>query len=194
MSSRCHRLAEVVPSYAAFLRAINLGPTRKFPKEAIKAAVESTGATEVETYLNTGNVRLTSSLRSPARVEAALERAFLADRGFEVPTIVVTTAELKRLVEVVDRLWAEYGEPAKHSVTLFKEWPSEAAIEALGAYDAGANQVVVEDRAAHVLLGESFHEARVLRSREFAALGVGTARFATVVRELARRWGVVPGS
>ena len=29
-----------VPTYLAFLRAINLGPTRQFPKTAIIAAVE----------------------------------------------------------------------------------------------------------------------------------------------------------
>ena len=49
-----------VPTYAAFLRAINLGATRKFPKDAIKAAVEGAGMTDVETYINTGNVRFTT--------------------------------------------------------------------------------------------------------------------------------------
>ena len=28
-----------MPTYVAFLRAINLGATRKFPKDAIKAAI-----------------------------------------------------------------------------------------------------------------------------------------------------------
>ena len=41
-------------TYIAFLRAINLGATRKFPKDAIKASVEAAGGTDVETYINTG--------------------------------------------------------------------------------------------------------------------------------------------
>ena len=77
-------------TYIAFLRAINLGAKRKFPKDAIRAAVEAAGGARVETYINTGNVRLDSSLRSRTRLEAVLEEAFLADRGFEVPTIVFT--------------------------------------------------------------------------------------------------------
>ena len=48
-------LNEPMPSYVAFLRAINLGPNRKFPKDAIKACVESCGFTDVATYINTGN-------------------------------------------------------------------------------------------------------------------------------------------
>ena len=79
-----------VPTYIAFLRAINLGAKRKFPQAAIVAAAESAGFTDVETYINTGNVRVTTSLRSRAKVEAVLEKAFAAEAGFEVPTIVFT--------------------------------------------------------------------------------------------------------
>ncbi|MCW2797304.1 DUF1697 domain-containing protein, partial [Nocardioides sp.] len=75
-------------TYIAFLRAINLGPTRKFAKADIIAAVEATGGTDVATYINTGNVRFDSTMRSRARIEETLEKAFLESRGFEVPTIV----------------------------------------------------------------------------------------------------------
>ena len=65
-----------MPTYLAFLRAINLGPTRKFPKAEIIAASEAAGFDSVETYINSGNVRVTSSMRSPAKVTAVLEKAY----------------------------------------------------------------------------------------------------------------------
>jgi uncharacterized protein (DUF1697 family) len=83
-----------VPTYVAFLRAINLGPTRKFPKAAIVEAVEDCGFTDVETYINTGNVRFRCSLRSRAKVEQTLEKSFEKRAGFAVPTIVFVPAEL----------------------------------------------------------------------------------------------------
>ncbi|HEY9564422.1 MAG TPA: DUF1697 domain-containing protein, partial [Nocardioides sp.] len=49
-----------MPSYVAFLRAINLGAKRKFPKDDPRSAVESAGFTDVETHINTGNVRLST--------------------------------------------------------------------------------------------------------------------------------------
>ena len=82
-----------MPTYVAFLRAINLGAKRKFPKDAIKAATEAAGGSDVETYINTGNVRLTHSARSVAKVQAALEEAYAAAAGFEVPTIVFTEGQ-----------------------------------------------------------------------------------------------------
>ena len=79
-----------MPTYIAFLRAINLGANRKFPKDAIKAAAEGAGFKDVETYINIGNVRVDDGHALGVKVEAALEKAFLEDRGFEVPTIVFT--------------------------------------------------------------------------------------------------------
>ena len=177
-----------MPSYVAFLRAINLGPTRKFPKEAIRAATESIGATGVETYINTGNVRLTTPLRSLAKIETALEAAYLADRGFEVPTIVFSPAEVVDVAETADELWSEYGAPDAHYITLYKEDPPPAAIAAVTALDHEKEHVVVRGRAAHVLLLKNFHEARILNSKEFTKLGVGTARNVTVIRALSEKW------
>ncbi len=86
-------------TYIGFLRAINLGPTRKFPKDSIVKAVEAAGFTDVATYINTGNVRFDATLRSRAKIEAALEKAFEAKAGFAVPTIVFTQKELREIAE-----------------------------------------------------------------------------------------------
>lgn len=176
-------------TYVAFLRAINLGAKRKFPKEAIVAATEAAGFTGVETYINTGNVRLETAMRSPARISAALEAAYLADRGFEVPTMVFTSAELHTIVAEIDTLWARHGEPAQHSVTLFASAPSaEDAAAAVEVAEGTPDHCAVGARWAHVLLGVNFHESKLLTSKQFAALGVGTARNATVIRAVTQRW------
>ena len=178
-----------MPTYVAFLRAINLGAKRKFPKDAIKAAVETAGGRDVETYINTGNVRLTTSLRSRTKVEAALEKAFEADRGWAVPTIAFTPAELVGIAEDAERLEAEHGEPQAHYVTLFKTPPPAVAVTALAGAEFEGEQAYVEGRAAHALLYRPFHESRLVTSKLFGALGQGTARNVTVVRTLADKWG-----
>ena len=181
-----------VSTHIAFLRAINLGANRKFPKHAIRAACEGAGFTDVETYINTGNVRVTTRMRSRARVEAALEEAFLVDRGFEVPTIVFSPAELAAVAGQADDLWAEYDEPGAHYVTLLKQVPPADAVAAVESAEVAGELCRVHDRAAHVLLPRSFRENKLMNAKAFAALGVGTSRNVTVVRELARRWG--PGA
>lgn len=173
-------------TYIAFLRAINLGAKRKFPKDAIKAAVEAAGGTDVETYINTGNVRLHSTLRSRAKVEAMLEKAFREDRGFEVPTIVFTPGEL---VAIADEA-ARFGHGGKHYVSLLKEVPSAAAIatvEDLGTRDGEVARV--GGRAVHLLLGENYHEAKLTNVLVEKHLGVATNRNLTVILTLAKKWG-----
>ncbi|HYF72184.1 MAG TPA: DUF1697 domain-containing protein [Nocardioides sp.] len=171
-------------SYIAFLRAINLGAKRKFPKEDIRAAVEAAGFTGVETYINTGNVRFDTRLRSRARIEAALEEAFLADRGFEVPAIVFTPAELS---EIAARA-ATFGHAGRHYVSLLKEEPSEAAIAEIEARTTADEVARVSGRAVHLLLGENYHEARLTNAVVERLLGVATNRNLTVIEALARKW------
>src|SRR6478752_2909591 len=114
-------------TYIGFLRAINLGAKRKFPKAAIVKAVEAAGFTDVATYINTGNVRFDTTLRSRAKIEATLEKAFEAEAGFKVPTIVFTQKELRQIAEHAEAL--DHG--GRHYVSLLKETPTAAAIKKL---------------------------------------------------------------
>ncbi|GAA4379702.1 DUF1697 domain-containing protein [Nocardioides caricicola] len=172
-------------TYIAFLRAINLGAKRKFPKDAIKAAVEAAGCTNVETYINTGNVRFDSTMRSRARIEAALEKAFLEDRGFEVPTIVFTPKELRAIAEEA----AGFGHGGRHYVSLLKDDPTAEAIKAVEDLSTAEEVARVGGRAVHLLLGANYHEARLTNAAVEKKLGVSTNRNLTVIEALADRWG-----
>ena len=173
-----------VVTYLGFLRAINLGATRKFPKDAIRAAVEAAGGTNVETYINTGNVRFDLPLRSRGKVEAALEEAFLADRGFEVPTIVFRPAEV---VEIAEHA-AAFGHGGRHYVSLLKQEPTAEGIAAVEALTSATEVAKVAGRAVHLLLGANYHEARLTNAAIERHLGVATNRNLTVIEALADKW------
>ena len=178
-----------MPTYAAFLRAINLGPTRKFPKAAIVAAVESCGFGDVETYINTGNVRFTSSLRSRAKVEQALEKAFREHAGFEVPTIVMTPAELVQIAADAVEVAALHRDTGAHYVSLLKEAPNAADVERLEALDHGEDLAVIRGRGAHLLVVTPSARGRLSNETVEKVLGVATNRNLNVVRHLAETWG-----
>jgi uncharacterized protein (DUF1697 family) len=173
-------------TYVGFLRAINLGANRKFPKDAIAAAVEAAGCTGVETYINTGNVRFETSLRSRARVESALESAFLADRGFEVPTIVFTPAELREIAADAER-FAD-GHEGRHYVSLLKEAPTQEQVDAIHERSSAEEVARVGGRAVHLLLGPNYHAARLTNAVVEKHLGVATNRNLTVIKALAEKW------
>lgn len=179
-------MAASTRTYIAFLRAINLGARRKFPKASIAAAVEAAGFAGVETYINTGNVRFDTSLRSRAKIEAALESAFEAAAGFEVPTIVFTQAELREIAADAER-FAD-GHEGRHYVSLLKDPPTQAGVAAVEAAGTAGEVARVGGRAVHLLLGPNYHEARLTNAAVEKHLGVATNRNLTVIRTLAERW------
>lgn len=177
-----------MPTFVALLRAVNLGGRRTFSPSEIRACVEGLGWTGVATHINTGNVVLTTSLRSPERVRTELERAFAADRGFEVPVVVLTPAELSQVAADLDEVGA--GHPGLHHVSFLQTRPDEAAVAAVHGWEPPGERIVVRDRAAHLLGGPTTQGSRVTNTAVERRLGVvATARTSTVVRAMAAKWG-----
>ena len=172
-------------TWIAFLRAINLGATRKFPKEAIVAATQAAGGRDVKTYINTGNVLLTHDSDDRATVETALEKAYLEDRGFAVPTICVTPSELREIADAA----AAFAHTGRHYVSLLKDEPLEEAIAALEKVSAVGESLKVVGRGVHLMLGENYHEARLTNNVVEKHLGVATNRNLNVIAKLADLWG-----
>lgn len=177
-----------MPTYLAFLRAINLGPKRVFPKEDIRRVVGESGFADAETHINTGNVRFTTPMRSRARIEERLEAAFAADRGFEVPTIVFSAAEFAALARITRELHDAHPGLARHYVYLLKEEPTADEIRRIEASSSAEGEMVVRGRAAHALLGPAYQPGTVDPLNAAKLLGVATARTFTVVAALAQKW------
>lgn len=177
-----------MPTNLAFLRAINLGAKRVFPKDDIRRVVEAAGFTDVETHINTGNVRFSTPMRSRAKIETALESAFLADRGFEVPTIVFSAAEFAAIAREAERLSAENPGLARHYVYLMKDEPPAETAARVRALATAAGEMVVLGRAAHALLRPGYEAGTVDPLGAAKLLGVATNRNLNVVRTLAQKW------
>jgi uncharacterized protein (DUF1697 family) len=79
--------------YVVLLRGINVGGNKKVPMADLKALCTKLGATDVVTYINSGNVVLTSAtdLREP------LEQAIAKKFGFEVPVVTRTEAQWRKI-------------------------------------------------------------------------------------------------
>ena len=178
----CHPAA--VATYLAFLRAINLGAKRKFPKAAIVRATEAAEFTDVATHINTGNVRLETRMRSRERIESALEAAYAEEAGFEVPTIVFTQAELRAIAEEA----VSFAHEGRHYVSLLKHEPSASDARALEALSTDLEVAKVSGRAVHLMLGESYRDAWLSGATVEKRIGVSTNRNVTVINALVEKW------
>ena len=175
-------------TYLAFLRAINLGAKRVFPKDDIRRVVESVGFEEVVAHINTGNVRFESRMRSRQRIEKTLEAAFAADRGFEVPTIVFSTADFREVARQTRELDQANPGLARHYVYLLKDELPKATVARIEELATDAGSMVVRGRAAHALLGPGYQAGSVDPLGAAKLLGVATNRNLAVVTAIAEKW------
>ena len=180
-----------MPSYVALLRAVNVGK-RQVTMMALRECLTASGLEEVETYIQTGNVRFRSTMRSAAKVEQHVERTLAAGCGFDVPAIIFTPSELRQVYDDAVAATPARGNPGGENryVVFFKEGdqPSGAGADAIAAWDREGEAGLVIGRAVHVWLDGPMHRAKFFGA--FAKpLFPGTNRNLTVVTALARRWG-----
>jgi uncharacterized protein (DUF1697 family) len=85
--------------YAAFLRAVNLGSTRKAPSSALRAAFEEMGFEDVATFRNSGNVAFSAAGKSgdEGAIAAGIESGLARALGFEVPVFLRSERRLRAI-------------------------------------------------------------------------------------------------
>lgn len=177
-----------MPSYVAFLRAINVGK-RMYKMADLRECLTASGLGDVETYIQTGNVRFSTPLRSRTKVEQHVEQALAGGCGFDVPTIVLTPQELGEVYDDALALSSPLpGEPRRYVTFLRADPPADKAAE-LDGWEVEGERVRVRGRAVHWWLTKSTHEAKLSNARIEKAVGLGTTRDLKVVAALAERWG-----
>jgi uncharacterized protein (DUF1697 family) len=111
---------------AALLRGINIGPNKRISMPTLQEIVESLGHTDVETYLQSGNVVFTPKGKGDhaARLTAAIAK----ETGHEVAVVLRTGNELEKVV-AANRYPVD--DPTK-VVVAFLDWEVELAQLELG--------------------------------------------------------------
>ena len=176
-----------MPTHIGFLRAVNIGK-RQFRTADLRAALTAAGYDDVDTYIQTGNVRISSPLRSRAKVEAELEKVFLADRGFEVITVVLSPAELTRVATEAEKIGTPQHPRHGQYVTFLKSAPGASTAAEVEALAADGETFVVRGRVVHLLYDVPYGTSKSAPLIEKVA-GPGTNRNLKVIRTLADKWG-----
>jgi uncharacterized protein (DUF1697 family) len=176
-----------MPTHIGFLRAVNIGK-RQYKTADLRAALEGAGYDDVETHIQTGNIKITCPLRSRAKVEAELEALFLADRGFEVVTMVLSPTELSRVTEEAEELATKHRPEYGQYLTFLKHTPTADAAAAVEALSGKGETFVVRDRIVHMMYDVPYGTSNAAPLVEKKA-GPGTNRNLKVIRTLAEKWG-----
>ena len=128
--------------FIALLRGINVGGRAIVPMARLREICAELGWTEVETYINSGNVIFVASGKGPT-LEPALEKALKEAFGFVPAVIVRSAAQVNALTAANPLPEASEAEPNRVLVGLSKDKPKAGAAEAIQA-KAAAGETVAE--------------------------------------------------
>jgi len=166
--------------HIVLLRGINLGPRNRVPMARLREALTGAGFDHVESYLQSGNIVL-SSRKSPEKVAVDVSRLIKRAFGLDIAVLVRSEEEVAAVLRR-DPLAKGGADPRRHLVTfLSAELPPEA-VEKMRAAAGPREELAVHGREAY-----SYHPDGVGRSPLFerlsaSSLGVvaSTRNWATV--------------
>jgi uncharacterized protein (DUF1697 family) len=118
-----------VATYIAFLRGVNLGPSNKISMPELRATAEDLGYTDVATYINSGNL-IISSPKKAATVEREISDAIKKTFGRPIDVTVRTPAQLEKIL--AENPYPD-GNPSQVTVAFLTKTPAADAKEKVAA-------------------------------------------------------------
>ena len=164
-----------MPRYVALLRAVNVGGTGKLPMTELKAMCVEEGFGDVQTYIASGNVVLSSKLGA-AKVKAALEKRLHAYAGKPVGVVVRSADEIAAVLKANPFPKA----PPNYTVAIFLDDPppKDALKDIKGQQD---EEVRLGKREIYVAYGSGMGRSKL----KIRAAASGTARNINTIAKLA---------
>jgi uncharacterized protein (DUF1697 family) len=163
------------------LRGINIGARKRVAMPELRELLTSAGFADVRTYVQSGNVVLSSTL-SEGELASECERLIAERFGFPVE---VVTRTRDQVAEVVARnpLREVAEDPKRYQVSFLSAEPSPEGVDRLSALAAESERFVVIGREAY-----AWHPDGVARSKLWNALAAAGALGVTAT---SRNWTTV---
>lgn len=166
------------------LRGVNLVKHNRVSMPILREALTEVGFEEVATYVQSGNVVVTTS-RTPAAVAKAVAAAIDERFGLDVGVAVRTRAELAKIVER-DPLGSVADDPKRYQVTFLDSPLERAALEKLEAAAVGGERLEAVGREIYTWYPGGMGRSKLARLVSGKALGNATSRnWSTVTALLA---------
>jgi uncharacterized protein (DUF1697 family) len=162
-------------TYAALLRAVNVGGTGKLPMSELRAMCASVGFSNVRTYIASGNVVFESKL-SEVSVIAKLERCLETYAGKPIGILIRTGAELAAVL--ANNPFSSAA--PNRTVAIFLDAPPPAnVLDSVSGQQT--EEIALGTREIYVHYKDGIARSKL----KIPAVGMGTARNMNTVATLA---------
>ncbi|HEX2154188.1 MAG TPA: DUF1697 domain-containing protein [Acidimicrobiia bacterium] len=157
--------------YAAFLRGVNLGPSRKVKMAELRSLLERMSLEDVGTYLQSGNAVFTAENEAAGLVER-LEGALAAEFGIEIAVVVRDQSEMTAVVDGCPYQDEAAADPKKVHAVFLGGSPPAAVWKSVDADAFRPDEFTVGDRVVYMHLPNGMARTKLPAALEKAASGV----------------------
>jgi uncharacterized protein (DUF1697 family) len=182
------RDVQVGPRTAALLRAINVGGNNRIKMADLRALLEGLGHTDVETYLQSGNVAFTPAdpKAKESAVRAQLEQAVTDEFGLTIDVMVRTHRELAAVL-ALHPFGDRTDDPKQLHVSFLHEVPEPERAKSLEPPAGEDIELAVHGRELYLYTPQGLGRTKLSSAVIDRKLGVrGTARNWRTVAELTK--------
>ena len=135
--------------YIVLLRGVNVGGRGKLPMGDLRTLLQAMGHTDVMTYLQSGNVLLTSSGEDPSQLGREIEQAIERDVGMNINVLIRTPEELARVMEG-NPFPAGSANPTRLHVSFLSGAPDTERLAAIDPQQFEPDEFRVGERAVYL--------------------------------------------
>ena len=177
-------------TYIALLRGINIGGKHKLAMSDLKTLLEKNGCIDVRTYIQSGNVILTSAVKDRAVLEKQITAAILKRHGFAPRVLLLTCEEFEKAAAANPFPQADESPTTLHLVFL-DGTPKNPDFESLEALRTGNEAFALKGKVFYLYTPDGFGQSKLAeRSGRFLGVESATARnwrTVTTLLEMARK-------
>ena len=157
--------------YIALLRGINVSGQKMIRMVELKQMFEAMGFTQVQTYIQTGNIWFESG-EEETRLRTQIQQEIETVYGFDVPVVIRTVQELEQVI--VDCPFPANDLPEGESVYVahLQEAPTQMGIDRLLSYNNGIDELRIQGREVYILYRQSAGRSKLTNNLIEKKLGV----------------------
>lgn len=175
--------------YVGFLRGINVGGKNKIKMADLKKTLEAAGLSQVQTYLQSGNVLFSSG--ESAETLCPLIKKAISEAVGVAPTVVLRTAdELAQLIEACPYAPEALAEGESIQISVVTEASPLSFTDILAKGKSDMDEFFIQDRTIYFLFRQSVLDSKLASNIQKLGDQVTTRNWNTMSKlvELAREY------
>ena len=139
----------MIERYLVMPRGINVGTRNRVPMAELRSKLADEGYAGVATVLQSGNVVVSTEADRPDEVAGAMQRLLSDEFGVDVPCVVRTANEVRRVLER-NPLHAIVSDPSRYLVNFLSKEPDPEVVGPFLEEDHSPEAIAIEGSETYV--------------------------------------------